>query len=94
MIKKLEKKYFIKNGWSFQNNENCTYKIFKFKNFTAAFSWMTEVAFAAEKSDHHPDWKNIYNTVEVTLSTHDIGTLSNKDLELAKLMDELYEKFI
>ena len=94
MIQKSEKYYFIKNGWSFENNENCACKIFKFKNFTSAFSWMTEIAFAAEKNDHHPDWKNIYNTVEVTLSTHDIETLSNKDLELAKLMDELYEKFI
>ena len=67
---------------------------FKFKDFTQAFSFMTEVAFHAEKMQHHPDWHNVYNTVEFALSTHDAGNkVTDKDRELAKAIDEVFERF-
>ena len=61
--------------------------------FTEAFAWMTEVAFEAEKLDHHPDWTNVYNTVNVLLSTHDENNLNEKDILLAKFMEKTFEKF-
>jgi len=67
---------------------------FKFKDFTQAFSFMTEVAFHAEKMQHHPDWHNVYNTVEFALSTHDAGNkVTDKDRELAKAIDQVFERF-
>ena len=57
------------------------------------FSWMTEVALEAEKIDHHPDWTNVYSSVDVTLSTHDQNKLTNKDLSLAKTMENAFVKY-
>ncbi len=65
------------------------YRKFTFADFSEAFSFMTRVALAAEKMDHHPSWKNTYNTVEIWLSTHDAGnTVTDKDKKLAKQIDE------
>ncbi len=71
--------------------ENTLYKEFKFKNFVTAFGFMTQVAMEAEKLNHHPDWKNVYNTVSITLSTHDAGGLTELDFKLASLIDKLSE---
>jgi 4a-hydroxytetrahydrobiopterin dehydratase len=60
---------------------------FVFKDFNEAFGFMTRVALAAEKMDHHPEWFNVYKTVEVTLATHDAGGVTERDITLAKLMD-------
>jgi 4a-hydroxytetrahydrobiopterin dehydratase len=60
-----------------------------FADFNAAWGFMTRVAMAAEKADHHPEWSNVYNKVEIVLSTHDAGGLSDKDVALAKLIDSL-----
>jgi 4a-hydroxytetrahydrobiopterin dehydratase len=60
---------------------------FVFKNFNEAFGFMTRVALVAEKMDHHPEWSNVYKTVDVVLSTHDAGGVTEKDVELAKTMD-------
>jgi 4a-hydroxytetrahydrobiopterin dehydratase len=66
------------------------YKKFKFKNFSEAFAFMTRVALEAEKMDHHPLWTNVYNQVEIWLSTHDAGDMvTNKDKALAKKIDSL-----
>ena len=59
----------------------------KFADFNQAWGFMTRVAMAAEKADHHPEWSNVYNNVEIVLSTHDAGGLSDKDVELARLID-------
>lgn len=65
-------------------------KEFKFRDFTEAFGFMTKVALIAEKMDHHPTWTNTYNTVQITLSTHDAGnTVTEKDHALARAIDEL-----
>ena len=81
----------LNNDWKIVDNRNAISKKFKFKSFIQAFSWMTSVALIAEKMDHHPEWANVYNTVEVTLTTHSAGGLTKLDLALARKMD-LYSK--
>lgn len=76
-------------GWSFVEGRDAISKTFVFKNFVQAFGWMTQVAIHAEKLNHHPEWANVYKTVEVTLSTHDAGGLTMLDLKLAEKMDAL-----
>ena len=74
--------------WNEENNK--LYRKFQFKNFSEAFAFMTRVALQAEKMDHHPLWTNVYNTVEVWLSTHDAGDIvTDKDRQLAKKIDAL-----
>jgi 4a-hydroxytetrahydrobiopterin dehydratase len=63
---------------------------FKFPSFAAAFAFMTRAAFEAEKLNHHPDWTNVYNRVDVSLSTHDAGDVTELDLKLAAFMDKIY----
>ena len=75
------------SGWKLMKGRNAITKTFKFKNFTEAFGWMTSMALYAEKKDHHPEWFNVYNTVEVTLSTHDAGGVTQLDIDLAKKMN-------
>ena len=62
---------------------------FKFRNFVVAFGFMTQVALLAEKADHHPEWSNVYNRVHVTLTTHDAGGLSQRDVKMATAIDAL-----
>src|ERR1700751_3415986 len=64
-------------------------KTFTFNDFNEAFGFMARVALVAEKSDHHPEWRNVYKTVEVVLATHDAGGITNNDIELAKAMDQI-----
>jgi 4a-hydroxytetrahydrobiopterin dehydratase len=72
--------------WTEINNK--LHRKFKFADFSEAFAFMTRVALAAEKMDHHPEWKNVYNTVEIWLSTHDAGdVVTEKDRKLAKEID-------
>jgi 4a-hydroxytetrahydrobiopterin dehydratase len=74
--------------WKEENNK--LYKKFKFKDFSEAFAFMTRVAIEAEKMDHHPEWKNVYNAVEIWLSTHDAGDIiTEKDRKLATKIDAL-----
>ena len=73
-----------------QEADNKLYKKFQFKNFSEAFAFMTRVAIEAEKMDHHPLWTNVYNTVEIRLSTHDAGdVVTEKDKTLSKKIDGL-----
>jgi 4a-hydroxytetrahydrobiopterin dehydratase len=76
-------------GWSLAEGRDALNKTFTFKDFNAAFGWMTRVALVAEKLDHHPEWSNVYRTVEVTLSTHDAGGLTALDVSLAQAMDAM-----
>lgn len=77
-------------GWTLSGDGNSIRRVFTFKNFSEAFAFMTRVAMAAEKLDHHPDWKNVYKTVDVTLNTHDAGGLTALDLKLATKMNRYY----
>ena len=73
--------------WREVDGRDAIARKFVFKDFNQAFGFMTRAALVAEKMDHHPEWFNVYKTVEVTLSTHDAGGLSDKDIALAKAMD-------
>lgn len=76
-------------GWEMVDGRDAIKKTYVFKNFIEAFGFMTRAAIWAEKLKHHPEWFNVYKTVEVTLTTHDTGGLSELDAKLAKKMDEL-----
>ncbi len=77
------------DGWTRVPGREAITKTFKFTDFSAAFGFMTRVALAAEKLDHHPEWFNVWNRVEVTLATHDAGGLTALDLRLAAAMNAL-----
>ncbi|MBO9670797.1 MAG: 4a-hydroxytetrahydrobiopterin dehydratase [Sphingobium sp.] len=76
-------------GWTLDAQRTCISRSFKFKDFVEAFGFMTKVALLAEKADHHPEWSNVYNRVEIRLSTHDCGGLSKRDMALASKVDAL-----
>ena len=80
----------FKNGWTAAQGRDAIRKEFTFKDFSEAFSFMTRVALAAEKADHHPEWFNVYNRVDVTLSTHDCNGISIRDVNLADVMDSIH----
>lgn len=75
-------------GWRAVDGRDAIAKSFTFKGFNAAFGFMSRVALAAEKADHHPEWSNVYNKVEITLTTHDAGGVTDKDLALARFIDK------
>ena len=79
----------FQTGWAMTEGRDAIHKSFQFANFVEAFGWMTRVAIWAEKWDHHPEWFNVYKTVDVTLTTHDVGGLSTLDAKLARKMDSL-----
>ena len=74
-------------GWKKVRGRDALQKDFKFADFNQAWGFMTRVALAADKADHHPEWANVYNKVEIVLSTHDAGGISEKDVALAKFID-------
>ncbi|MCC5978258.1 MAG: 4a-hydroxytetrahydrobiopterin dehydratase [Salinarimonas sp.] len=76
-------------GWEKVDGREAIRKTFVFADFVEAFGWMSKVALTAEKMDHHPEWYNVYKTVEVTLTTHDADGVTGKDAELAKAMDRM-----
>lgn len=78
--------------WKEENNR--LNGAFQFKNFVEAFAFMTEVAIHAEKQNHHPEWSNVYNKVNITLTTHDAGNIvTENDRRLAASIDEVYKKY-
>ena len=84
----LEELLATLDGWTKVTGREAIYKQFVFTDFNSAFGWMARIALAAEKMDHHPEWFNVYNRVDVTLATHDVKGLSERDIKLAKVMDE------
>lgn len=74
-------------GWTAVEGREAIGRTFVFKDFNEAFGFMARVALAAEKADHHPEWRNVYKTVEVVLSTHDAGGVTARDIDLAKIMN-------
>nr|XP_055158220.1 pterin-4-alpha-carbinolamine dehydratase 2 isoform X2 [Nyctereutes procyonoides] len=75
-------------GWSELNERDAIYKEFSFKNFNQAFGFMSRVALQAEKMNHHPEWFNVYNKVQITLTSHDCGGLTKRDVKLATFIDK------
>jgi len=76
-------------GWAPVEGRDAIHKTFTFRDFNEAFGFMSRVALAAEKADHHPEWFNVYRTVEVTLSSHDAGGVTERDVALAKAMNAI-----
>lgn len=76
-------------GWRAVDGRDAISKTFKFADFSEAFAWMTRVAMLAEKLDHHPEWSNVYDRVDVVLTTHSAGGVSTLDVEMAQRMDEM-----
>ena len=76
--------------WSLRDDKLAIVRKFKFADFSQAFAFMTRVALIAEKRDHHPEWSNVYNRVEITLTTHDAGGLSQRDVDMAAAIDGFF----
>ncbi|MEA1940782.1 MAG: 4a-hydroxytetrahydrobiopterin dehydratase [Pseudomonadota bacterium] len=76
-------------GWSAVEGRDAIRKVFEFEDFNAAWGFMSRVAVKADKVDHHPEWFNVYNKVDVTLATHDAGGVTQKDVDLASFMDAI-----
>ncbi len=76
-------------NWQMVKDRDAIKRSFKFRNFSEAWGFMARVALLAESQDHHPEWFNVYNKVDITLSTHDAGGLSARDVKLAKAIDAL-----
>ena len=77
------------DGWSVVEGRDAVRKVYKFVDFKEAFSFMTRAALKAEQMNHHPEWFNVYNTVDVTLATHDAGAVTTLDEELARYLDDI-----
>ena len=77
------------SGWTIVEGREALQRRFTFRNFNEAFGFMTRAALTAEKMDHHPEWSNVYKTVDVVLATHDAGGLTELDLKLARAMDRI-----
>lgn len=77
--------------WDHDEARDAIVRSFTFKDFSEAFAFMTRVALLAEQADHHPEWSNVYNRVEILLTTHDAGGLSERDIEMAEAIEALFE---
>jgi 4a-hydroxytetrahydrobiopterin dehydratase len=80
-------------GWTEVAGREAIAKTFTFRDFNEAFGFMARVALVAEKNDHHPEWRNVYKTVDVVLATHDAGGVTGLDIALAKVMDQIARQF-
>jgi 4a-hydroxytetrahydrobiopterin dehydratase len=81
-------------GWTHDAARNAIKKQYRFRSFTDAFAWMTAAAIQAEKMNHHPEWFNVYNRVDVTLTTHDSGGITDLDLKLARKFDNFFKNYV
>ncbi|KAJ1948841.1 Pterin-4-alpha-carbinolamine dehydratase 2 [Linderina macrospora] len=84
----------LASGWAMTEGRDAIHKTLSFADFTTAFSFMSAVALTAEKMDHHPEWFNVYNRVEITLATHDCQGLSKRDIKLATFIDGAASKLL
>jgi 4a-hydroxytetrahydrobiopterin dehydratase len=80
-------------GWTDAPGRDAIARTFTFRDFNEAFGFMTRAALVAEKSDHHPEWRNVYKTVDVVLATHDAGGVTARDVDLARAMDAIARQF-
>lgn len=92
-VKSQEIESFLRKnrGWKLIKEGHAIHKTFRCKDFNAAFGFMARVALAAEKMNHHPEWFNVYNRIEITLTTHDAGGLTERDFSLATFMEKAFK---
>lgn len=83
----VEKELKSLAGWTLRSDGKAIQKSLKFKDFNAAWGFMNRIALLAEKTDHHPEWFNVYNRVDITLTTHDAGGISERDIKMAKAIN-------
>jgi 4a-hydroxytetrahydrobiopterin dehydratase len=76
-------------GWRQVEGRDAIHRRFTFTDFNAAFGFMTRVALYAERADHHPEWSNVYNRVDITLTSHDVGGISQRDIDMARFIDAI-----
>jgi len=88
----IENALSLLDGWSICDNRNAIERHMTFQDFNEAFSFMTAVALKAERTDHHPEWFNVYNRVHITLTTHSDGGVTEKDLNLASFINKLVKR--
>ena len=81
-------------GWKLRSDGGALTRTFQFADFSAAWAFMSRVALLAEQMDHHPEWFNVYSRVDITLSTHDAGGLSERDVRLARAIDDWARRWI
>ena len=81
-------KPLLSSGWSMVKDRDAIYREFVFKDFNEAFGFMTRIALKADKMDHHPEWFNVYNKVQITLASHDVAGLSQRDITLANFVNQ------
>ncbi|KAI6179993.1 4a-hydroxytetrahydrobiopterin dehydratase [Aphelenchoides besseyi] len=86
--RKSELEPLLRNGWQTVKDRDAIQKVFQFEDFNRAFGFMARVALKAEKMDHHPEWFNVYNKVDITLTSHFVNGLSELDIQLAKFIDD------
>lgn len=87
--RKIQLPPLAETGWAAVPGRDAIRKVLKFRNFSAAWGFMSRAALVAEKLNHHPEWRNVYNVVDITLTTHDCHGLSQLDIDLARAMDRL-----
>ncbi len=80
-------------GWQHDSKRDAIRREFRFADFAAAFGFMSELALVSERSNHHPEWFNVYNRVDITLTTHDAGGLSQRDIDWAHAADKIFQRF-
>uniref|UniRef100_A0A0N5AVM9 4a-hydroxytetrahydrobiopterin dehydratase n=1 Tax=Syphacia muris TaxID=451379 RepID=A0A0N5AVM9_9BILA len=90
--KKEQLESLVKAGWALDDDSKAIKREFVFKTFNEAFGFMTRIAIYADKMAHHPEWLNVYNKVQITLTTHDANGLTDKDIKLANFIDKIYTK--
>jgi 4a-hydroxytetrahydrobiopterin dehydratase len=83
----------IGNGWTLREDGRAISRSLKFKDFSQAFGFMTAVALKAERLDHHPEWSNVYNRVDITLTSHDVDGLTDRDIKMGTAINLLYGRF-
>jgi 4a-hydroxytetrahydrobiopterin dehydratase len=89
LLEETDRAELMAAGWTKVPGRDAVQKRFAFRNFVEAFGWMTKIAIHAEKQNHHPEWSNVYGKVDVVLTSHDAGGLTERDLKLARVMDRM-----